>query len=95
MLWGCKGKELRGDPIEVAHIYPLESLVPVTTVSSIHRLDQDYSLFQAKIPETTQILFFRFPYSIHNILHINDIIRLTVTSVSERHQWWVCLRNGC
>lgn len=36
MLWGCKGKELGGEPVEVAHIYPLESLVSVTIFSSIH-----------------------------------------------------------
>lgn len=33
MLWRCKGKELRREPVEVTHIYPFESLVPIARVS--------------------------------------------------------------
>ena len=33
MLWGCEGKELWREPIEVTHIYSLEPLVSVADIS--------------------------------------------------------------
>ena len=96
MLWGCKGKELRGEPVEVTHIYPFESLVPVAKISvGVLGRPVSYSLFQAKVSQPAQSLLFRFPYSIDDILHVKDIICLTVSSVPERHQWRIGLRNGC
>lgn len=40
MLWGCKGKEFRGEPIEVTHVDPFKSLVPIAEISNGHCLDQ-------------------------------------------------------
>jgi hypothetical protein len=51
------------------------------------------ALFKIEVFEPEQILLFRLPHTINNILDVQHIICLTVSSISERHIWGVGLRN--
>ena len=51
-------------------------------------------LFQVELLELTQILLFRLPYSIHNVLDVQNEVGLTVSRVAEWHIRRIRLSNG-
>lgn len=76
-----------GDPVEVAHVHSLKFLIPGSQISSSSRADsEDCSiLFKIEVTQSTQTLFLGSPDTIHNILDVEDKIRLAVASITEGH----------
>lgn len=79
MLRRCKRKEVWCYPVEISHIHSLILLV----------------LFEAELLKCDEVLFLCLPYTVHNILDGQGVIRLTVASVSKRHAGRIHLRDWC
>lgn len=72
-------QELGSDPVEVAHVDALVLLV----------------LLEAEVLEPAKTLLFRLPHAVDNILDVENVVSLAVSSVTEWHARWIHLRNGC
>ena len=83
----------RGDPIEVALIDALISLVSVYLSETVPALVQMLSLINLESVERAKILLFRSPDSIENVLNADAEVGLAVASVAERHQWRLSLSD--
>ena len=95
MLRGCKRNETGCEPIEISLVYSLVSFVPECSSALFIELSHKYSLVKPEVSETHQPLFLGLPYPVNNILYSNAEVCLAVTGISERHQWRLCLRDGC
>lgn len=51
------------------------------------------SLLKVEVLQPANAFLFRSPDTIHNVLHGEYIVCLTVSCISERHQRWVHLRD--
>jgi len=52
-------------------------------------------LIEAELLEWQQVLFFRFPYTVHYVLDVQYEVRLTVACITKWHVWRIRLRNWC
>lgn len=87
MLRRSEGKEMLGDPVEVAHVHSLEFLIPRSQVSSNPTADSEWCfiLFKIEFAQSTQTLLLSPPDTIDDILDVQDKIRLAVSRITEGH----------
>ena len=95
MLRGCKRNKIGCEPIEISLVYPLVSLVPEGSSAFLIESGHRCSLVESEVSETHQALFLGLPHTVNNILYSDAEVRLAVTCISERHQRWFCLCDGC
>ena len=94
VLRGGESEEVGCNPVEVTHINTFKFLIPISKLAAVEiNVNQRNILFKVKVTQTTKTLLLGLPHSIDYILDVQDKISLAVSSVAERHVWWVSLRN--
>jgi hypothetical protein len=96
LLGGCKGEEVRRNPVKVTHVNAFELFVSKKDQLKfdVLLLESWHSLLKVKIAESAEGLFLGLPHAVNNILNVQDKVGLAVSSIAERHVRRIGLRNG-